>query len=159
VGLKYYKIQSSGTNVLVKHRLAVSRATFYFPDVQAAGTIKTSANPTPSPPATTPTPVQPTLPPRGAELSQTELGGGSRSGGGRGERSRVGGWRHPSITEVNVIFSIKDMCNEVRADMLNFLLEMQRTMKNEMHLFLKVTLYGCGCGCGCDCGCGCRCIY
>ena len=45
----------------------------------------------------------------------------------------------PSITDVNVTFSIKEMCNEVRQEMLNFLLEMQRTMKTELNLFLQAT--------------------
>ena len=45
----------------------------------------------------------------------------------------------PTITDVNVTFSIKEMCNEVRQDMLNFLLEMQRTMKTEINMFLQAT--------------------
>ena len=100
----------------------LSQATFYFPDVQAAGTIKTRFNtfaPAPPPPA-----------------DPAVAAGGSGGGGGGGGGAVAGSI--PSITDVNITFSIKEMCNEVRQDMLNFLLEMQRTMKMELNMFLQV---------------------
>jgi hypothetical protein len=40
------------------------------------------------------------------------------------------------VTDVRVIFSVQQTTNEVRAEMLNFLLEMQRTMSREIDEFL-----------------------
>jgi len=106
-----------------KAEAPLSQAIFYFPDVQAAGTMKTRFNCAVSPAAA------PLLDPRGVTLAS-----------GAGDPLENAANRNvPSITDVNVIFSIKEMCNEVRQDMLNFLLEMQRTMKAEINTFLQAT--------------------
>ena len=94
----------------------LSQATFYLPDVQAGGKMNTRFN------------LAAADAPPGAAGAQDPLG--ALAPGAAGDNI-------PSITEVNIIFSIKEMCNEVRQDMLNFLLEMQRTMKTELNMFLR----------------------
>jgi hypothetical protein len=44
--------------------------------------------------------------------------------------------RARSITDVQLVFSVEQMSNEVREDMLNSLLELQRTMSSEIATFL-----------------------
>ena len=95
----------------------LSQATFYFPDVQAAGTMKSRFN----------------VPTAGAGTNPPNPSQGSNSPPPLRQKGKI----IPSITDIDVIFSIKEMCNEVRQDMLNFLLEIQRTMKTEINMFLQ----------------------
>ena len=94
---------------------ALSKATFYFPEVQAAGTMKSRFNWTSS----------------AGMMPAAERGTALTAIAGAGEDTI------PTITDVDIRFVIQRMCNEVRQDMLNFFLEIQRTMKTEINMFLQ----------------------
>jgi hypothetical protein len=90
----------------------LSQATFHLPAVQAGGKMNTRLNLVAA-----------------SNAAPGAVGTQGPVGAGRAPVLGAAGSDIPSITEVNIIFSIKEMCNEVRQDMLNFLLEMQINLK------------------------------
>eukprot|EP00960_Hanusia_phi_P075237 768392-Hanusia_phi.AAC.18 len=45
--------------------------------------------------------------------------------------------QRPAVSEIKLLVSVEQVCNEVRAEILNHLLEIQRTMKHELDVFIQ----------------------
>lgn len=99
----------------------LSQAKFFFPEIRAAGGVITrhqSGDPSGPGADTVATLFSP-------KPFRARLAAGAQT---------PGDGLH--VTDVRVIFSVQQTTNEVRAEMLNFLLEMQRTMSREIDEFL-----------------------